>query len=79
MESPNPATVPDLVRVEDAAVAGVAVAAGELASAAVEAPVQAEERVVVGAPAQAEAARATPRPSAVIAATRVFFIIVETP
>ena len=28
---------------------------------------------------QAEAARATPRPSAAIAAARVFFIIVETP
>src|SRR5690349_6574629 len=30
-------------------------------------------------PAQAEAARATPRPSAAIAAVRVLFIIVETP
>jgi hypothetical protein len=30
-------------------------------------------------PAQAEAARATPRPSAAIAALRVLFIIVETP
>jgi hypothetical protein len=37
------------------------------------------EEELLPPPAQAEAARATPRPSAAIAAARVFLIIVETP
>src|SRR6185437_10694194 len=42
-------------------------------------PLEDEPPPLLPPPAQAEAARTTPRPSAAIAAVRVLFIIVETP